>query len=203
MKRSFNALVVSGALLGLAACASPQIAYHTLVSPTPPVGAFPADAPFVIDVLPVGVPAQLDMSQVVVRQDNSRVAVLDNDRWLSPLGDELHTALASQIAHQSGAQDISGLVRTEGTPAIRILIQIRRFDSWPGNAVSLDADWTLSTKRDGRRVSLLCSSRLTQRAAGDYTQIFPAWQDVLTQMSAQIAQTARRWSENTAAPCPN
>lgn len=35
-----------------------------------------------IDLLPVGVPSQLDTQQVLIRQSNSRVAVLDNDRCL-------------------------------------------------------------------------------------------------------------------------
>ncbi|NYY80203.1 hypothetical protein DMH27_03715 [Raoultella planticola] len=40
--------------------------------------------PFVIELLPIGVPEQLDITQVVLRQDGNTMLVLNNDRWLSP-----------------------------------------------------------------------------------------------------------------------
>ncbi|QTF08624.1 membrane integrity-associated transporter subunit PqiC [Brenneria izadpanahii] len=201
MKLSFRALVI-GAVLSLSACASPQVRYHTLVSPEPFVDAA-TPVPFVIEVLPVGVPAQLDTQQVIVRQGDSRVAVLNNDRWLSPLGDELQTALSSQIARRLGTQDASGLPRDDGKPVVRILIQIRRFDGSPGNGVALDADWSLSARRGQQRSRLLCRSHLTQSAAGDYTQLFTAWQSLMGRMATQIAQTAAQWSADGAEACPH
>ncbi|GAA3879425.1 PqiC family protein [Gibbsiella dentisursi] len=199
MKRSFRPWIISSALF-LAACSSPQVRYHTLVSPAP-LASPATPAPFVIELLPVGVPAQLDTQQVIVRQGDSSVAVLDNDRWLSPLGDELQTALSAQITQRLATQDVSGLAREDDKPVVRILVQIRRFDSWPGNAASLDATWSLSTRRGEQRSRIVCSSHLTQNATGDYTQLFSAWQGLTAQMAAQIAQTAARWSANSAATC--
>ncbi|UDC36739.1 PqiC family protein (plasmid) [Klebsiella pneumoniae] len=201
MKFIFRPLA-AGAALALAACSSPHVRYHTLVSPDSHPGTVMPSS-FVIDLLPVGVPAQLDTQQVVIRQGNSRVAVLDNDLWLSPLGDEIRTALSTQITQLLSTQDVSGLVSEEGKPVVHIQVQIRRFDSQPGNAASLDADWSLSTRRGGQRSRMVCSTHLTQSVTGDYSQLFIAWQSLTAQLATKIAQTTKQWSVNSAAPtCP-
>ncbi|KGT92999.1 lipoprotein [Erwinia typographi] len=191
-----------GVLLSLAACSSPPVRYHTLVSPALPVSPT-SPVPFVIEMLPVGVPAQLDTQNVIIRSGNSSIAVLDNDRWLSPLGDELQTALSTQITQRLGTQDVAGLAREEDKPVVRILVQVRRFDSWPGNFARLDAHWSLSTRQGEERRRIVCSSHLIQNTTGDYTQLFAAWQDLLARMSAQITTTAIRWSASGTGTCPS
>ncbi|QFG76667.1 hypothetical protein DMB90_10290 [Raoultella planticola] len=59
---------------------------------------------------------------------------------------------------------------------MRIQIQLRRFDLWPGNQVRLDADWSLSTRNGGQRQRLLCQSRFSMSAPADYLQVFPVAQ---------------------------
>lgn len=191
-----------GVLLSLPACSSPPVRYHTLVSPALPVSPSTL-VPFVIEMLPVGVPAQLDTQNVIIRSGNSSIAVLENDRWLSPLGDELQTALSTQITQRLGTQDVAGLAREEDKPVVRILVQVRRFDSWPGNSAHLDANWSLSTRQGEERRRIVCSSHLIQNATGDYTQLFAAWQDLLARMSTQITTTAIRWSASGTGTCPS
>ncbi|HHG8772478.1 TPA: membrane integrity-associated transporter subunit PqiC [Raoultella planticola] len=184
----------------LAGCASPQVRYHTLVN-ADPVSRAVAAPDFVIDLLPVGVPAQLDTQQVVVRQSDSRVVVLDNDRWLSPLGDEWQAALSLSITQRFNTVDVGGLARDTGKPVVRVLMQVRRFDSWPGNAVTLDADWSLSTQREGKSRRLVCKSHLSQPLAGDPAQMFTAWQRVVERLASQIGQTATDWVATGTAAC--
>ncbi|WP_434585659.1 membrane integrity-associated transporter subunit PqiC [Klebsiella sp. R390] len=184
----------------LAGCSSPQVRYHTLVSPAP-VSRVAAPSEFAIAVLPVGVPAQLDSQQVVVRQSDSRVVVLDNDRWLSPLGDELQTALSLAMTQQLNTEDVAGIARDNSKPVVRVLLQIRRFDSWPGNAVSLDADWSLSTSQGGENRRLVCRSHLSQSVSGDPAQMFAAWQGVVERLATQTAETAVQWMATGSAAC--
>lgn len=184
----------------LAGCSSPQVRYHTLVSPAP-VSRVAAPSEFAIAVLPVGVPAQLDSQQVVVRQSDSRVVVLDNDRWLSPLGDELQTALSLTMTQQLNTEDVAGIARDNSKPVVRVLLQIRRFDSWPGNAVSLDADWSLSTSQGGENRRMVCRSHLSQSVSGDPAQIFAAWQGVVERLATQTAETAAQWMATGSAAC--
>lgn len=188
-------------LLSLTACSSPPVRYHTMVSPALP-GSPATPVAFVIEMLPVGVPAQLDTQSVLIRESDSRVAVLENDRWLSPLGDEFQTVLSTQITQRLGTQDVSGLAREEDKSVVRIMVQVRRFDSRPGNSVSLDATWSLSTRLGGKQRRIVCSSQLTQNAGGDFTQLFTAWQEVLARMATQIATTAAQWAATGNEICP-
>lgn len=197
MKTMLTLLITATCVL--AGCASPQVRYHTLVNADSAARSV-APRDFVIDVLPVGVPAQLDTQQVVVRQSDSRVVVLDNDRWLSPLGDELQTALSLNMTQQLNTVDVAGLARDNRIPVVRVLLQIRRFDSWPGNAISLDADWSLSTVREEKNLRLVCKSHLSQTLSGD-PEIYSAWQRVIERLARQIGQTADDWLVTGNAVC--
>lgn len=78
---SFFSLLL--AIFAIDGCTSPQIRNHTLLPPAPLSGSS-NKVPFVIELLPIGVPEQLDITQVVLRQDGNTMLVLNNDRWLSP-----------------------------------------------------------------------------------------------------------------------
>lgn len=203
MKQRQQIIPVAIMLLSLCACSSSTVSYHTLVSPAQDTG--PASSALAIELLPVSVPAQLDMQAVVIRLDNSRMRVLDNDRWLSPLPDELHTALAGQMAQRAGVQDVSGLATADSQQVVRVQLQIRQFDSWPGHEITLDADWSLSTQRGEQRVRVLCRSQLRQPVSGDYHQLFVPWQGVVAQLAIQIADSAIALAKSpttTYAVCP-
>lgn len=187
-------------ILLLAACASPQMNYHTLVPAAAPTHATPP-APFLIAVLPVGVPPQIDLPQLVVRQGEGGVGVLDNERWLSALSDEVRTALAAGLVAQLNTQDISGLPRPADNPVIRVLVQIRRLDAWPGQHVQLEADWSLSQPGAERSARLVCASRFTENAPGGIPQLVAAEQRVFAHLATQISTHARQWYANPNASC--
>ncbi|WP_237703467.1 membrane integrity-associated transporter subunit PqiC [Dickeya dadantii] len=152
-------------------------------------------------VLPVDVPAQVDRQQVVIRTGQDGAMILDGDRWLSPLSDEIHTALSSLLAQRLGVSNASGQPLPRDAPALRIHMQIRRFDSWPGQFVSLDADWSLTAKNGDKHLKLSCRSQLTERAAGDLTQLFSAWQKIIERVATQMAETARQWQQDGDMAC--
>ncbi|MCL6349957.1 PqiC family protein [Pectobacterium polaris] len=189
----------------LSACSSPPVRYHTLLTPAATL-SFMTNAthaaPFFIDVLPVGVPAQLDTSQLVIRQGDSSAVVLDNERWLSPLSEEIRTALSADLTQRLNTQDVSGLVRSADTPVVRIQLQVRRFDSWPGQSVTFDADWSLSAVgKEDERARLICRSQFTEQSAGGDTAMLHAQQQVITRLAEQIAATATRWMPDRQGTC--
>ncbi|MEQ9912362.1 PqiC family protein [Pectobacterium polaris] len=189
----------------LSACSSPPVRYHTLLTPAATLSFMTNTthvAPFFIDVLPVGVPAQLDTSQLVIRQGDSGVVVLDNERWLSPLSEEIRTALSADLTQRLNTQDVSGLVRSADTPVVRIQLQVRRFDSWPGQSVTFDADWSLSAVgKEDERARLICRSQFTEQSANSDTAMLHAQQQVVTRLAEQIAATATRWMPNRQGTC--
>ncbi|MCL6408684.1 membrane integrity-associated transporter subunit PqiC, partial [Dickeya dadantii] len=146
-------------------------------------------------------PTQIDTSQLVIRQGDSGAVVLDNERWLSPLGEEIRTALSVGLTQRLNTQDVSGLVRTAETPVVRIHLQVRRFDSWPGQFVTFEADWSLSAIEGEDRARLLCRSQFTEQATGGDIAMLQAQQQVITRLAEQIAVTATRWMPDRKGTC--
>lgn len=175
-------------LATLAGCSSAPVQYYTLTAPSPAPAA-PAAGPraaFLIEVLPVGMPEMLDRPQMVVRQGDAGIAVLDRQRWASPLSDELQAALSAQLASQLGAPDVSGLPRPPGAAVWRIKMEVRRLDAWPGRQLLLDGDWSASLASE-TPVRLTCSSRIAQDAPADYAGLAEAHQAAVRQLARQIA----------------
>ncbi|MFS2223552.1 membrane integrity-associated transporter subunit PqiC [Pantoea sp. B65] len=188
-------------LISLTACSSPAVRYHTLVpaGTTAPAAAEPAA--FLINLLPVGIPPQIDMAQLVVRQGDNQALVLDNERWLSPLGDEMRSAISAELVRQLGTQDVAGLSAPAGAPLLNIQIQIRKFDSWPSQRVQLAADWSLTFRHQTEKTRLLCSSQLTESVAGGYSEMLQAQQKILVRLATQIAANARHWTQDPQMQC--
>ncbi|HEX6018873.1 MAG TPA: PqiC family protein [Burkholderiaceae bacterium] len=145
----------------LAGCstASPPTHYHSLVAALPPGGpgtkALPAPI-LRVQVLPVQVPAQVDVPQLVVRSADDSLAVLEYERWIAPLGDEIRDAVALRIdqmlaqASPTGASDRTWRVR----------IDVQRFDSMLARAASMQVQWSL--RATGGGPSLRCQASYEQ-----------------------------------------
>ena len=139
-----HSLRVAGVALlvaGLGACGSAPTHFHTLVPPSASLP--PATAPFAIDVLPVGVPPQVDQPALVLRQGATGIAVLDGERWASPLGDEIRGALSADLAARLGTHDVHGLPRGKEAKVVRVQLDVRRFDSEVGGNATLEASWSV------------------------------------------------------------
>ncbi|TBR39986.1 MULTISPECIES: PqiC family protein [Dyella] len=200
-------ILALGTVIGLCACGgSAPVRYYTLV---PPVGgevatatgaAIPATpASFQFELLPVGVPAQADQPSLVVRQGGQGVAVLDGERWIAPLGDEVRNALSADLAAQLHSQDVTGLAST-GKPVARIKVDLRRFDSVPGSYAMIDAAWSVRMlKGDG---VIACTSRIQQNVGTTYESVVQGHQRALAELATQIATAAVPLAAGQSASCP-
>lgn len=190
------------ATLILGACSSAPVRYHTLLAPA--VSSMPTHAapvPFVIEVLPVGIPAQLDQPQLVVRQDASSLTLVEGERWAAPLADEFRQALSAELAARLGTQDVAGLSAPPGRQVLRLKVQVRRLDAWPSQAVELEADWRLRFADERGNAQLVCGGRFRQQATGDYAQLVKAQQATLAALAERIAADARRFGSTHDAAC--
>jgi uncharacterized lipoprotein YmbA len=197
MMRPFSLMAMA---LTLAGCASDPMHYHTLSAPTMTAVAG-QPVPFAIDVLPVGIPAQLDQQQLVVRQGASGLVVQDGERWSGAYADEIRDARAVQLAASLHAQDVSGLGRVAGQPVLRIAVQVRRFDAWIGDKVQFEGTWRLGFADGDAKARLLCSSRFEVPARGGYPGVVQAQQAVLARLATEIAQRARTWDGAAGGAC--
>jgi uncharacterized lipoprotein YmbA len=85
------------------------------------------------------VPVQVDRPQLVLLTGDGTLAVVERERWLAPLGDELRAALEQDLQRALGPADA-------GPPAERweIDVEVRRFESALGAEARLEAQWTLA-----------------------------------------------------------
>lgn len=199
--------LVLGMAVGLAACGgSVPVRYYTLVPPAggevaTATGAAiqAAPAPFQFELMPVGVPAQADQPSLVVRQGGQGVAVLNSERWIAPLGDEVRNALSADLAAQLHSQDVTGLATT-GKPVARIKVDLRRFDSVPGSYALIDAAWSVRMLKGDAAVA--CTSRIQQSVGADYGSLVQGHQRALAELAAQIATAATTLGAGQTPGCP-
>lgn len=174
--RSFQRRLGTGAsallLTALAACASaPEVRFHSLLASerAAPQPAGPT-APRVV-VAPVAVPPALDQPQWLVRRPDDSLQRLEQDRWASPLADELRAAVRDALVGRWGVNDAYTAalpVAPAGVPsAWRIQVELLRLDARPGRDTLLEARWTvLPPQRDAVAASCRSLSRETVSADG-------------------------------------
>lgn len=200
MNRLIRHTPVLGVLLALAACSSAPTHFYTLVPPAAGTADAAASAPFLLDVMPVGVPAQVDQPQMVVRQGDGSVALLEGEQWIAPLGDEIRSAVAGELSRVLAAQDVHGLPHAGGKPVYRVKLDVRRFDSVPGQYALVEAAWSVR-KDDGGPV-LGCTGSAREPVGAGYDELVRGHQRALAALADRIAAAVRRMHDTGTASCP-
>lgn len=178
------------AWLACAACRSSPSRYYTLVAPAGAAGVA-ASNELQIEVLPVDVPPEVDRAQMVVRRGPGEVAPVDTRSWIAPLPLELRRALADALTRSLGVRDVAGLSTSAGgVPTFRIKVVIQRFESMLGERAVIDAVWTIR-EAGGHAPELVCSTRASEVASGDYAGLAEAHQRALGRIAAHIAAGVR------------
>ncbi|QWT18486.1 PqiC family protein [Bacillus sp. NP157] len=195
MMKTLRIAGLAAVVASVAACSSAPVHFHTLV---PPASAGPASvSPFVIDVMPVGVPPQVDQPSLVLRSGATAVSVQDGERWASPLSDEVRSALAADLSSRLGTHDVHGLPRAKDARVVAIQVDVRRFDSELGGNATLEAAW--SVRAEG--VSANCASRLSQPAGGSVDSLVDAHQRAVGELADQIGVVARAIASGQPGTC--
>lgn len=206
MIRTGRSLLNMVATLALTACASAPLHYYTLIAPAGgsvggdmPASSAASSPPF--ELLPVGIPAQVDQPQLVVREGSQGVALLDGERWIAPLGDEVRGALSANLARELHSQDVSGLPGND-RPLLRIKLDVRRFDSQPGSYALIEGAWSVRLLRGTQPGMLACTSRISETVGPGYAALVQGHQRAIGELAAQIAAVARSLGHGQAAACP-
>jgi uncharacterized lipoprotein YmbA len=191
------------AVLGVSACTSSATHYYTLIAPAPTVPpASVAPAPFQFEMLPVLMPVQVDQPPVVIRQGDGSLAILDAERWGSPLGDEFHDALTGQLERRFGSRDLAGLPKDSGQPVLSLRTDVRRFESMPGSYALIDVVWSLNLRNTGSKgQNLTCSSVIREPAGIGMENLVLAHQRAVSRLADNIAKTAGNWARNSGSGC--
>lgn len=171
------------ALLLLAACRSEPIQFHTL-TPTQPGGASGgAD----IQIESITVPPQVDRPQIVIRQGNAGLAILETQWWGASLSDELRSALVDQLVNSNPRRKVS------------LRLDVQRFDSIPGQYALIDVKWRLRNLGEGDAASVTCRSTLQTPSGASIDELVVAHQNNVKRLAATISQA----TTGTSKSCPS
>jgi uncharacterized lipoprotein YmbA len=184
----------------LTGCSSTQPPrFHTLMPAPAATARPPAPAGLLVwEVLPVAVPAGVDRPQWVVQTADGSLTVLEQERWIAPLGEEIHAALIDRLTQVVGASALSA----EPHMRWRIRIDVQRFDSGPGREARLAATWALSS--DAKAVAALrCHGEFVQTpAASGYVALAQGHKQAVAALADAIGGTLKALSTGQTASCP-
>lgn len=189
--------------LGLGGCASTPVNYYTLIpSNSTQLTSSNASKPtsFAFDLESVSVPLQVDQPQLVVRQSGAGMALVETERWIAPLADEVRGALAANLVSAHGGEDLSGLPQGQRM-LIRVRVDVRRFDSEPGVQASIVAAWSVR-RASGDAVPLSCSSTISEPVGAGYNALVQGHQRALVRLAAAIAKPASAMANGDSPSCP-
>jgi len=173
-----------GALLALSACGSTPITFHTL---TPAHANLPTvGGTGTIRIESLTVPPAVDRPQIVVRQGDTGIAILETQWWAASLADEMRSALVDQLANSNPR------------PPLLLRVDVQRFDSVPGQYARFDAQWRLRPASGTDRPSLLCRTTLQSPAGSGIDDVVLAHQNNLKRFAAQVSRAAA----SAAGQCP-
>lgn len=178
-------LILMSTLLLLSACRSDPIQFYTL---TPAVsGNFPLFRGAEVQINVITVPPQVDRQEIVVRQNNNSLAILETQWWSATLADEIRSALADRL--------LSGTERRK----VSIRLDVQRFDSFPGQYALIDIKWRLRNLGDGDNILITCRNVLITPAGSSVDDIVIAHQNNLRKLATEINLTLRNNSHH----CPS
>nr|WP_241019105.1 PqiC family protein [Paraburkholderia sp. Tr-20389] len=174
----------------LAGCASPRSNFYTL---SPDSTLESAGAPLSVSVVvgPVTIPELVDRPQLVTRVSGNEVRLNEFARWGEPLKSGVADVIAADLTRLLGSKQVSVSSQTvAGTEACRVRVDIVQFDSMPGEAVAVDALWTVRVT--GRTALLTGRSTVREPLQGaDDAALVAAHSRALAAVSRDIAAAIR------------
>jgi len=197
--RSLAALSLA-ALLALGACSTsaPPTRLHTLMpaEPTPREPTIVGRAPVFLSLEPIRLPAQVDQPQWLVRLPDESLASLEQERWASPLGDELRQALLEQLAARFGIVEGRSTAPQAAAP-LRVALELRRFDSVPGREARIEGGWSVAGP-----AALRCSFFIREPATGGMAELAAAHRRAVARLAGAIGASLVGTPPASAPACP-
>ncbi len=176
MHRCITIAAVSFLVVLAAGCASPASAASSDVS---------------IAVGPVSVPAIVDRPEIVVTTSPNQVRLEEFNRWAAPLQNSIARVVAENLVALLGAPRVMLSSQSLSADAdYRAAIEVQRFESAPGEAITLDAVWTVSRIKDGKSQTGRTTVREVTQGNG-YDALAAAHSRALARLSQSIADAVR------------
>ena len=183
-----------------AACTSAPIRYYTL---TPPPDRRPRaeEATIAFDVRVVHIPPQLDRLELMVRTGPAETTLLENERWASPMKDEIKDAVRLEL--QRRLDTITGL--PPSFTKLTLDIDVQRFEAELGRHALLEASWSARLSGTGRpsggtRITT-CAFRIDEEIRTGYAGMVEGYQREVAALADAIVAGLTSSARDIDAPC--
>ena len=181
-------------------CTSAPVRYYTLTPP--PAKTWPAsETTLAIDVRVVHIPPQLNRAELMVRTGPGEVTLLENERWESPVKDEIKDALRLELQRRLGG--MTGL--PPGFTRVTLDIDVQHLEAEFGRYALLEASWraTLSAAGPpptGARATS-CTFHADEKIHAGYAGIVEGYQREITALADAIAAALASLANGIDAAC--
>jgi uncharacterized protein len=181
-------------------CTSAPVRYYTLTPAADETWRAPQTT-LAIDVRVVHTPPQLNRSQLMVRTGPAEVTLLENERWASPVNEEIKSAL--RLGLQRRLAPMSG-----SAPALAKLtldVDVQHLEAELGRYAVIQASWsaTLSAtdrRSDGVRVTT-CPFHADEKIRTGYAGIVEGYQREVAALADAIVAVLTGPAGGIDAPC--
>lgn len=166
---------------------SPTARFYTL---SPDAALSGTAAPVHVVVNPVTVPELVDRPQIVTRIADNQVSFDEFARWAEPLKVNIARVIAADVGQLLGAARVNLFdTGVETATAWRVRVDVMRFESTPGESVTIDALWAV---RAPGKEAILGRSVVREPVQGQGYDVLTAAHDrALAKVSRDIASAIR------------
>lgn len=177
-------LLGAGMLSACSAPTSPRL--YTLQGDAAQNVSFQQGPQRLIDLAPIIVPERVMRRQLVLRDSETELKVLEHDRWSSLLPDELGNALSDALQQRLQALDVGHVGgASAGLPVYRINTEVSRLDATLGGQVQMSVGW--SVRRLGTDRIQTCIAQFQQDAGSSVAELVTAHQLLVQRLADAMA----------------
>jgi uncharacterized protein len=184
-------------LVSIVGCTSAPVRYYTLAAP--PDKVMPGSM-IAIDVRVIHTPPQLNRSELMVRTGPTELTLLENERWASPVNDEIKDALRLELRRRLGHSSGLGPSLTKLT----LDIDVQHLEAELGRYALLEASWSASLSATGpspTREQANCTFRADEKIQAGYAAIVEGYQREIAALAAAIVAMLSSPASGIGTPC--
>ena len=167
-------------------CTSAPVRYYTL-TPPPDKASSASETTLAIDVRVVHIPPQLNRLELMIRTGPTEVTLLENERWASPLNDEIKDALRLELQRRLSRV-------SESRPAFTKLtldIDVKHLEAQLGRHALLEATWSATWSATGQQSHgaqvTSCSFQSDEKIRTSYAGMVEGYQREIAALADAIA----------------
>jgi uncharacterized lipoprotein YmbA len=181
-------------------CTSAPVRYYTL-TPPPDKTLRASETTLTIDVRVVHAPPQLNRTELMVRTGPTEVTLLENERWASPVNDEIEDALRLEL--QRKLVRMTGL--RPGFAKLWLDIDVQQLEAEFGRYALIEASWSATLSATGQRSNgarvTSCTFQAEEKIPTGYAGIVEGYQREIAALADAIVAALTGPTSGIGAPC--